>query len=63
VSHLARHALRDGDPLEWLASVRGADLYLACGCALLKPAALSALDGQLLRKCPASCSATGPRPS
>ena len=51
-AHLARHAPRDEDPLEWLASVRGADLYLACGCALLQPAALSAFDRQLLAKVP-----------
>jgi RNA polymerase sigma-70 factor (ECF subfamily) len=52
VSHLAEKLLEDGEPTRCLARMSCTDLYLACGCAVGLPAAVSILDSEILSKVP-----------
>src|SRR5947207_1199177 len=51
-AHLCRHWPADLDPIRSPSTIRAGDLYLACGCSLGLPAALSALDREILSQVP-----------
>ena len=54
VAHLARHCPSLPDP-----ALRGADLYLACGCTLGNPAALAAFEAGYLAQVPSYLARSG----
>lgn len=51
--HLARHLRAEGTLVDALRQLHGADLYLACACALGEPHALRAFERHVLQKVPA----------
>src|SRR5262245_55380735 len=61
VSHIASHCSNDATLLEWLSSVRAADLFLATACVEQVPNAINTFDGEFLSAVPAILARGGMR--
>ena len=52
IAHLAEHAERSGDPIAFVRTVHGTDLFLACAVARRDPAALAYFEDHFMAKVP-----------